>query len=86
MGALLRAVPTRCEWRVTRLSRVRTADRCRVCVGEKPPFDHPHVFLDMGDANEIIRPYCSTLFRYDPGLDPHAARPAECALRDLTPA
>jgi len=39
-------------------------------VGEKPPFDHPHVFLDMGDANEIIRLYCSTLFRYDPGLDP----------------
>ena len=52
------------------------------CVGEKPPFDHPHVFLDMGDATEIICPYCSTLFRYDTGLDPHAARPAECALRE----
>ena len=52
------------------------------CVGEKPPFDHPHVFLDMGDATEIICPYCSTLFRYDPDLDPHAARPAECALRE----
>jgi uncharacterized Zn-finger protein len=52
------------------------------CVGEKPPFDHPHVFLDMGDAAEIICPYCSTLFRYDPSLDPHAARPAECALAD----
>ena len=38
-----------------------------MCVGEKPPFDHPHVFLDMGDASEIICPYCSTLFRYDPG-------------------
>ena len=37
-----------------------------MCVGETPPFDHPHVFLDMGDANEIICPYCSTLFRYDP--------------------
>jgi hypothetical protein len=34
----------------------------------------------MGDANEIICPYCSTLFRHDPTLDPHAARPAECAL------
>jgi uncharacterized Zn-finger protein len=51
-----------------------------MCVGEKPPFDHPHIFLDMGDATEIICPYCSTLFRHDPGLDPHAARPAECAL------
>jgi uncharacterized Zn-finger protein len=53
-----------------------------MCVGEKPPFDHPHVFLDMGDAIEIICPYCSTLFRYDPSLDPHAARPAECALTE----
>jgi uncharacterized Zn-finger protein len=53
-----------------------------MCVGELPPFDHPHVFLDMGDAVEIICPYCSTLFRHDPGLDPHAARPAECALAD----
>ena len=46
------------------------------------PFDHPHVFLDMGDATEIICPYCSTLFRHDGGLDPHAARPPECALAD----
>lgn len=53
-----------------------------MCVGEKPPFDHPHIFLDMGDATEIICPYCSTLFRHDPNLDPHAARPAECALTE----
>jgi uncharacterized Zn-finger protein len=50
-----------------------------MCVGALPPFDHPHVFLDMGDATEIICPYCSTLYRLDPSLDPHAARPAECA-------
>jgi len=55
-----------------------------MCIGEKPPLDHPHVFLDMGDAMEIICPYCSTLFRHDPSLDPHAARPAECALADET--
>jgi uncharacterized Zn-finger protein len=53
-----------------------------MCEGELAPFDHPHVFLDMGDATEIICPYCSTLYRYDPALDPHAARPAECALAD----
>jgi hypothetical protein len=34
----------------------------------------------MGDATEIICPYCSTLFRFDRSLDPHAARPPECAL------
>ena len=48
--------------------------------GELPPFDHPHVFLDMGDAAEIICPYCSTLFRHDPSLPSRAARPAECML------
>src|SRR3954463_15761497 len=53
-----------------------------MCEGEVAPFDHPHVYLDMGDATEIICPYCSTLFRLDPTLDPHAARPAECALAD----
>jgi uncharacterized Zn-finger protein len=53
-----------------------------MCVGELPPFDHPHVFLNMGDATEIICPYCSTLFRYDSSLGPRAARPAECALAD----
>jgi uncharacterized Zn-finger protein len=30
-----------------------------MCIGAKPPFDHPHVFLDMGSDDEIICPYCS---------------------------
>ena len=51
-----------------------------MCVGATPPYDHPHVFLDMGEDNEIICPYCSTLYRFDPKLDSHAARPPECAL------
>ena len=54
-----------------------------MCIGAKPPLDHPHVFLDMGSEREIICPYCSTLYRFDSSLDPHAARPAECALADL---
>jgi uncharacterized Zn-finger protein len=51
-----------------------------MCVGATPPFDHPHVFLDMGGDGEIICPYCSTLFRYDASLAPAAARPSECVL------
>jgi uncharacterized Zn-finger protein len=51
-----------------------------MCIGALPPFDHPHVFLDMGDDTEIVCPYCSTLFRHDAKLDPHAARPPECVL------
>jgi uncharacterized Zn-finger protein len=51
-----------------------------MCEGELAPFDHPHVYLDMGEGNEIICPYCSTLFRHDPSLDPHDARPPECRI------
>ena len=53
-----------------------------MCVGAAPPFDHPHVFLDMGDDREIICPYCSTLYRYDPSLAGNEARPVECAWRE----
>jgi uncharacterized Zn-finger protein len=51
-----------------------------MCVGATPPYDHPHVFLDIGEDKEIICPYCSTLYRFNAKLDPHAARPPECAL------
>ena len=53
-----------------------------LCIGARPPFDHPHVFCDMGDDTEIICEYCSTLFRYDPKLVPHESRPPECAWTD----
>ena len=53
-----------------------------MCVGAKPPFDHPHVYCDMGGDKEYVCPYCSTLYRHDPALAPRAARPAECALTD----
>jgi uncharacterized Zn-finger protein len=53
-----------------------------MCIGATPPFDHPHVFLDMGDDAEIICPYCSTLYRHDPSLSATEARPAECAWRE----
>jgi uncharacterized Zn-finger protein len=50
------------------------------CVGALPPHDHPHVYLDLGEDNEIVCPYCSTLYRFNSALDPHAAKPPECAL------
>lgn len=46
------------------------------CVGARPPFDHPHVYLDMGAADELTCPYCSTLYKFDPGLNAHETRPA----------
>jgi uncharacterized Zn-finger protein len=38
------------------------------CMGARPPFDHPHVFLDMGAETQIICPYCSTLYIHDGNL------------------
>ncbi len=53
-----------------------------MCVGATPPFDHPHVFCDMGDDDEYVCPYCSTLYRYNASLVPGAARPEQCELHD----
>ena len=62
---------------------IEVGSREFMCVGELPPFDHPHVYLDMGDASEIICPYCSTLYRFAADLGAGEARPPECVLRDV---
>ena len=49
-----------------------------MCVGANPPFDHPHVFLDMGSANEKVCPYCSTLFVHNAKLKADETVPAAC--------
>ena len=49
-----------------------------MCVGAAAPFDHPHVFLDMGSDNEKVCPYCSTLYRFAPGLKAGETSPAGC--------
>lgn len=53
-----------------------------MCVGAKPPHDHPHVFLDMGQAAEIICPYCSTLYRHNASLGAAEAKPAAAVWHD----
>jgi uncharacterized Zn-finger protein len=52
------------------------------CMGARPPFDHPHVFLDMGSDSQILCPYCSTLFLHDPRLKPDESDPKECLVHD----
>jgi uncharacterized Zn-finger protein len=44
------------------------------CMGARAPFDHPHVFLDMGGDEQII---CSTLYRYDKRLAATESEPAD---------
>jgi uncharacterized Zn-finger protein len=53
-----------------------------MCVGAEPPFDHPHIFIDMGADDDAICGYCGTHFRYQPSLAAGEADPAECLWRD----
>ena len=53
-----------------------------MCVGAAAPYDHPHVFLDMGSDDEKVCPYCSTLYRHDASLKAHETRPAGCLYLD----
>ena len=64
------------------VAKVRVGAKQFMCIGALPPFDHPHVFLDMGADHEIICPYCSTLFKYEPSLKGAACIPPECAYTD----
>ena len=52
------------------------------CMGARPPFDHPHVYLDMGSDSQILWPYCSTLFVYDPRLEPTESDPKGALVND----
>ena len=38
---------------------------------------------NMGDASDIVCPYRSTLFHFDPSLAAHEADPADCAYGDM---
>ncbi|MDQ0469135.1 zinc-finger domain-containing protein [Labrys wisconsinensis] len=59
---------------------IRVGAREFMCMGASPPFDHPHIFLDMGSDDEIICSYCSTLYKFDAKLDSREADPAACAV------
>tara|TARA_R110002020_G_scaffold36894_22_gene110958 strand:+ start:4285 stop:4530 length:246 start_codon:yes stop_codon:yes gene_type:complete len=64
------------------IDRIHIGAKEFMCVGAKPPFDHPHVFLDMGDEGEIVCPYCSTHYIHDSALSPHDATPSECEFKE----
>ena len=47
------------------------------CIGVSPPQDHPHIYIDMAEADTILCPYCGTRFRFDPRLTPLDAEPPD---------
>ena len=50
------------------LPKIRIGARKFMCIGALPPFDHPHIYIDMGADDEAICPYCSTLYVFDASL------------------
>lgn len=57
------------------LAQIEIGSKEFQCVGALPPQDHPHVFLDMGDENDIVCPYCSTHYIFNSRLTPGTAEP-----------
>ena len=45
------------------------------CMGARAPYDHPHIYLDMGADDQILCPYCSTLYVYDDRLSADESDP-----------
>jgi uncharacterized Zn-finger protein len=46
-----------------------------MCIGAKPPFDHPHIFIDMGAESDAVCPYCSTRYKFNPSVAAGDANP-----------
>jgi len=58
------------------LDLIRVGSKEFKCVGALPPFDHPHIYMDMGKDNDIVCPYCSTHYVFNPELKAGTAEPA----------
>ena len=51
-------------------------------IGESPPQDHPHVYINMGETGTILCPYCGTRFRFDSRLTPLNTEPPDSLFAD----
>ena len=60
------------------VNRIKVGVKEFQCMGAAPPQDHPHVYLDMGHDDEVICPYCSTLYVYDAALAATESEPDGC--------
>lgn len=52
------------------------------CIGVSPPQDHPHVYINMGEADTVLCLYCATRFRFDPRLTASDADPPDSYFAD----
>jgi len=63
-------------------AEIRIGVRELNCIGVSPPQDHPHVYINMGEQDVILCPYCATRFRFDPRLGPSEADPPDSLFVD----
>ncbi|TWT13714.1 zinc-finger domain-containing protein [Reyranella sp. CPCC 100927] len=64
-------------------AEIRIGARAFHCIGVTPPHDHPHVYINMGEQDVILCPYCGTSFRFDSRLGPFAADPGDASYGDV---
>jgi uncharacterized Zn-finger protein len=57
------------------LARIEIGSREFMCIGALPPFDHPHIYIDMGKDNEVVCSYCSTHYVFNPSLPAGTSQP-----------
>jgi uncharacterized Zn-finger protein len=62
--------------------QIRIGVREFKCIGISPPQDHPHVYINMGEADTILCPYCATRFCLDPRLTASNADPPDSYFAD----
>ena len=68
------------------LKRIEVGSKEFMCVGALPPFDHPHIFIDMGKDSEIVCPYCSTHYVFNAAAGAgHLASRCRRSIRPNTP-
>jgi len=67
------------------VAKIRIGVREFNCIGVSPPHDHPHVYINMGQQDAILCPYCGTRFRFDPRLGPSEADPPDSVFVDPDP-
>jgi uncharacterized Zn-finger protein len=57
------------------LKKIEVGSKEFMCVGALPPFDHPHIFIDMGKEDDVVCPYCSTHYVFNPALPAGTSQP-----------
>lgn len=57
-----------------------------MCVGASAPYDHPHIYIDMGADDDAVCSYCSTRYKYNAKLNDTQTEPPGCVFHTVTAA